>query len=355
MGISLLSEISKSFRLKYIKTIYVFSDIAQPFNDESSEQIQNQLATNEIAINFVDFSNDLSVNAPAFCSFIEGCNGNAVPCDAALDWLSKPSAKEVRPTPVFKGNLLIGNPSLFPGRALSISLWGYNKTSSATLPTPKKITEEGAPIAIMRTYQLLRKYNDEGELDMTPDEQALEFDAESVAKGFKYGKSVIPFNEAALEAIKLNTVKGLNVLKFCSLKSLDPGFFSGNTVASECIIRLFMVVVPAPGDSRTSKIYSALWIELETTQCYAVTELCKGDEKDAKLGALLAKVGKTNNYLIWIPVHLFFHFFNSCRIKKSISRWICRAFLLLFKNMTQKSDKDLMFGDRTVLMFFFKI
>lgn len=151
----------------------------------------------------------------------------------AVEELAVPRIKPVRPFKAFDGPLTLGDPSKYES-ALSIHIERYFKTKRAVPPPASTVvinTEHGeasqsqtldedtemggaefSGVKHMRTYRVNDSDAPGGKRDV---------DFEDLAKGYQYGRTVVPFSESDFSVTKLETKKSFTVLGFVPFSSVS--------------------------------------------------------------------------------------------------------------------------------------
>lgn len=158
----------------------------------------------------------------------------------AIEELSVPRIKHVRPFKAYDGPLTLGDPAKYDS-ALSIQVERYFKTKRAAVPSASTVVikqESGGPsqstqtlddedaqmggmefsgVKQMRTYKVNDPDAPGGKKDV---------DMDDLAKGYQYGSTVVPFSESDLPVTKLETKKSFTILGFVPYSSVSfPVFY----------------------------------------------------------------------------------------------------------------------------------
>ena len=149
----------------------------------------------------------------------------------AVEELVVPRIKSVRPFKSYDGALTLGDPNKQES-TISIHVERYFKTKKAMPPPastvvikpdhaglsqagPAEDVEMGGTefsgVKQMRNYTINDPYAPGGKQDV-------EFD--SLAKGYNYGRTVVPFSESDFGVTKLETKKGFTILGFVPFSSV---------------------------------------------------------------------------------------------------------------------------------------
>ncbi|KAM7197748.1 ATP-dependent DNA helicase [Rhypophila sp. PSN 637] len=245
-------------KLKYHRKIVLVTNAETPFDDDSLEDVSSKLNESniELVIIGVDFDDaeygfkeeDKSSikrrNEEALEKLISQCNLAVYGTMAqAVDELSVPRIKHVRPFKSYDGALTLGDPTSYQS-ALSIHVERYFKTKRAAVPSASTVVikqesgghsqstqtmdEEDAQmdgvefsgVKQLRTYKVNDPDAPGGKKDVEMDD---------LAKGYQYGSTVVPFSESDLNITKLETKKGLTVLGFVPFSSYEPFMNMGET------------------------------------------------------------------------------------------------------------------------------
>ena len=152
----------------------------------------------------------------------------------AVEELAVPRIKPVRPFKAYDGPLTLGDPSKYES-AVSIHVERYFKTKRAAPPAASTVvinTEhsgasqsqtldedvdmggtEFSGVKHMRTYRVNDPDAPGGKRDV---------DFEDLAKGYQYGRTVVPFSESDFSVTKLQTKKSFTILGFVPFSSVSP-------------------------------------------------------------------------------------------------------------------------------------
>lgn len=151
----------------------------------------------------------------------------------AVEELAIPRIKPVRPFKAYDGPLTLGDPSKYES-AVSIHVERYFKTKRALPPPASTVVinpDRGGPsqsqtvdedtemggvefsgVKHMRTYRV-------DDPDAPGGKRDVEF--EDLAKGYQYGRTVVPFSESDFSVTKLETKKSFTILGFIPASSVS--------------------------------------------------------------------------------------------------------------------------------------
>ncbi|KAM7202081.1 ATP-dependent DNA helicase, partial [Naviculisporaceae sp. PSN 640] len=245
-------------KLKYNRKIVLVTNAETPFDDDSLEDVASKLNESniELVIIGIDFDDaeygfkeeDKSSvkrrNEEALEKLISQCNHAVYGTMAqAVEELSVPRIKHVRPFKSYDGTLTLGDPAKYPS-ALSIQVERYFKTKRAAVPSASTVVIKQEPAGPSQSTQTL----DEEDVEMggtefsgvkqmrsykvnDPDAPGgkKDVDMDDLAKGYQYGSTVVPFSESDLNVTKLETKKSFTILGFVPFSSYEPFLNMGET------------------------------------------------------------------------------------------------------------------------------
>ena len=134
--------------------------------------------------------------------------------DSALEEISQPYVRPVRPIPLYRGALTIGNKNEYADSALAVNVTMYARTKKSSLPLFKKwsVVAENAQDNRQKTHEVLRTYS----YTVWDDESGAEVhvDKEDLMKAYPYGATLVPAQNFDEEQFKLDTHMALDILGF---------------------------------------------------------------------------------------------------------------------------------------------
>ncbi|KAK0623545.1 SPOC like C-terminal domain-containing protein [Immersiella caudata] len=237
-------------KLKYKRRIFLVTNADFPVDD--SEESLDDVATrlNELGIELVVIGVDFddpdygykeedkpqikAHNEATLQNLVSKCN-NAVygTMAQAVEELSIPRIKSVRPFKAYDGDLTLGDAEKYEN-ALSIHVERYFKTKRAAPPSGSMVvnrSEFGGPSQLtqdddvemggtgLSAVQQMRNYK-VNDPDAPGGKRDVEFS--DLAKGYQYGRTVVPFSESDFPIIKLETKKQFTIVGFVPFSSYDP-------------------------------------------------------------------------------------------------------------------------------------
>ncbi|GAM18435.1 hypothetical protein SAMD00019534_016100 [Acytostelium subglobosum LB1] len=258
--------INKTEKKKYQKRIFLVTNANDPINKEDLSTLQEQFKKIDVKLNIigVDFTDEEELenkikltnkekNEKFLREFAESVNGVLVPVKQALEMMSFFRSQSVLQRTTFRGSLEIGSKN--------ISVWGYMKTKIQSLPTLGKISnvskDAAAVAAAAASNGNGNDDDDEVRRSMQVKQEKMfysisdpdnEIDHKDLLKGYKYGKSLIPFSKIDESAMKYTADKCLKVIGFTDLESI-PFYYSMGS--SEMLL-------PPPNDKPAEQALSSL-------------------------------------------------------------------------------------------------
>ena len=163
-------------------------------------------------------------------SFAEECDGTFGTLAQAIDELEQPRVRHTKPTPLFRGQLTLGDPDNKYGDTLSIDVERYPRTMIRRPPTASSYA-----VSSQRNTQASTAMMPDVGGDGEPTDPALsntttsrvymvddptdpsgkrEVDFEDLAKGYEYGRSAVPISDSDWNVTKLETKAGLEIVGF---------------------------------------------------------------------------------------------------------------------------------------------
>eukprot|EP01094_Clydonella_sp_ATCC50884_P012155 TRINITY_DN2207_c0_g1_i1.p1 TRINITY_DN2207_c0_g1~~TRINITY_DN2207_c0_g1_i1.p1 ORF type:complete len:785 (-),score=247.92 TRINITY_DN2207_c0_g1_i1:306-2513(-) len=208
---------------------------------------------------------------------VEQVSGVVVEADDALELMSYFRAKSVLQRPAFRGNL-----SISP--VVQIPIYMYVKTMEQKFPTLKKISK------------IAEQAGEDGDCEVKMDRIYVSLDdldtevpQEERVKGFKYGKTLVPFTGDDEEATKYRCERDLTAIGFTKASSIRRHHFLSNS----------QVCVPRPLDDKAGVALSALIHALAETDSVMIVRYVKMKSSLPALGVMIPKIKADVEYLIY--------------------------------------------------------
>ncbi|KAL2271739.1 hypothetical protein VTJ83DRAFT_1110 [Remersonia thermophila] len=244
-------------KLKYKRRIVLVTNGESPIDDESSDEVAARLneCNIELVVIGVDFddpeygfkeedkSRAKRNNEETLRRLVEQCKDGVFGTMAqAVEELAVPRIKPVRPFKAYDGPLTLGDPDRYQS-ALAFHVERYFKTKRAAPPSASTVVSssmdrpgpsqtqtldgdldtedvEFSGVKQMRSY----KVNDP---DAPGGKRDVKF--EDLAKGYQYGRTVVPFSESDFNVTKFDTKKSFSILGFVPWSSYREFLNMGET------------------------------------------------------------------------------------------------------------------------------
>ncbi|EPZ30967.1 Ku70/Ku80 beta-barrel domain-containing protein [Rozella allomycis CSF55] len=233
--------IKKTKGKKFTRKIYLLTDANGPVNMDGFTDIVGEMKALEIQLTVIGFGfhteeeletmesleqemSGCQQSQLAMYKLVKEVDGQVLPINEALQILSHFRSKTVRQVTTFRGNLSIG-------KSIQIPIFMYTQSTQRTLPTAKK----GSAISMQseeikdKTMEVIRNTS-----YFTKDEASDVVEKEQLVKAYRYGKTLVPFNESEEKAMSLETSKGLEIIGFVPVTEIDRESFMGSTYAVTC-------------------------------------------------------------------------------------------------------------------------
>lgn len=277
-------------QLKYKKKIVVITNATGRIDDDDIESTAEQFQANgiELVVLGVDFDDleygvkeedkpDLKrKNEKILKKLVDLSGGTLGTMQEAIDELSRPQIKPVRPTPTFKGHLRLGNPENFD-TALCIDVERYFKTSIRRPPTassfvlrPSAASDEDETLANVHNMYKYKIKDEEAEGGFTT------IPREELAKGYEYGRTAVAISESEQNITKLETDMAYDILGFLPVENVERYMLLDNT----------NMLVSQKGNDKAALALSSLIHALFELGSVAVGRLVKKDMSEPILTLL---------------------------------------------------------------------
>lgn len=212
VSIEMMDELTRG--KKYSRKIFLFTDSSAC--GEIDSRVIEQVKDSEISLFVIDFHESNGMRSPLH-ELVDAVGGDLLPIKDALGILSHFRSKTVRVTSSFRGSLMIG-------REIQLPVHLYSKTSERTLPPAKKASSLSLDSAL-RTFDVERST-----VYYTKDEENQSISKEGLAKAYRYGKTLVPFDAVDEAQLKEKTERELSVIGFVSKNEIERhSFMSGSS------------------------------------------------------------------------------------------------------------------------------
>ncbi|KXL41555.1 hypothetical protein M433DRAFT_72779 [Acidomyces richmondensis BFW] len=271
MKIDGLSDIVAKIKEDNIKLVVIgvdFDDAEYGFKEEAKDGIK---AGNESMLK----------------QLCEDCNGEFGTLAQAVDELSIPRIKSVKPVPSYKGFLTLGNPELYDS-AISINIERYPKTMKASPPSasqfvlrsdmtgthstatlhgdgrPKGPEDALAAVKNARTYQIKDENAPSGKRDVAMDE---------LSKGYEYGRTAVHISESDRNVTTYETTPGLDIM----------GFVEQEKYARYMDMSRANMIIAQRNNDKAAMGLSSLIHALYETESFAIARLVIKENKEPRI------------------------------------------------------------------------
>lgn len=284
---------------KFIRKIILLTDGQSTLDSDDIENITAKVNESgiELIIIGVDFDDSVfgfkeenkslfkQQNERILKSFVEGCDrGKFCTTAAALQEISQPTVKEVKPYVTYEGQLTLGDVKMYPESAICIDVKRYFRTKKAKVPTASRYfihtpdskvatddeqsneidlvngvresveSNDISPVRYMKAYTVDDPFSAGGKR---------EIEVESLTRGYLYGRSIVPMNEADECVNKLETFKSFKILGFIPTDQHKKYLAMGES----CI------TVAQPVNDRSQLAISSLVHALLELESYAIARI----------------------------------------------------------------------------------
>lgn len=150
--------------------------------------------------------------------------GGLISLKIAYDLTQDDFAKEVRPTPSYRGYLYLGDQD--NKNFLAINIYMYLRTKESKLPSGSKwsMISEGGTHGVERESKYMVEKSEPG-VAVNEDEQV---EKESLVKGYRFGKSIVKLTEEELMYRKLKTHKEMTIIGFMPRRKFPRHYLLAN-------------------------------------------------------------------------------------------------------------------------------
>lgn len=279
-------------KLKYVKKIVLVTNGTGQIDGDDVDAVAQQINNNDIQLVIlgVDFDDPemglkeegkpsaKAQNERTLKSLVDQCVATKSmfgTMQEAIDGLSNPQVKPVRPTPTYRGTLRLGDPNKFD-TAISIDVERYFKTSIRRPPTASAYAVNvGRSQADTKLGAVHNEYTytvkDDNERDGLK-----HLKREDLAKGYEYGRAVVHISETDENITKLQTEAGYEII----------GFIPAENVERYCIIDNSNMLVSPKQNDKAALALSSLIQALHINNSVAVARLVKKNLQEPQVTLL---------------------------------------------------------------------
>ncbi|CAG8663340.1 12940_t:CDS:10, partial [Acaulospora morrowiae] len=291
--------------LKYTKKIYLLTDGESPIDRSNREKIVEQANSSNVELNIlgVDFDDEelgffennksdmKKRNEKFFRKLVDDCQqGTVFSMEETLRQLSKPYIRVVRPTPVYKGTLSLGDFETNPQSSLVFNVEMYNRTTKAKLLTAKKYSSiaETSTSNDKKTFEV----NVSKSHYISNNNEAVEVQMDELNKAYILGKTYVPVDELNEEIFNLPTKESMQIICFLKSDDLNRTYFMSNVSA----------ILPPKEDPIMAQRLSAFIHALYEKESYAIVRYVRKNNETPKLGILIPYIKTPKECLHFIRI-----------------------------------------------------
>ncbi|KAK6510326.1 ATP-dependent DNA helicase II subunit 2 [Arthrobotrys conoides] len=215
-------------RLKYIRNVVLLTNGTGDFDFDGINDIIGQIKEQKINLTVlgVDFDDlefgfeeqDKSLakaeTEKALKQLCNQCDGMYGTLSEAIEEIQRPRTKKTRPIHSFRGRLSIGNESINPRSTLLIDVERFPRTMVAKPPTASSFSVSPEQDIVDGSLHKIRNTRTFQVEDGDAPGKAIDIDQEDMAKGYLYGRTIVPISAEDQEIVKFNTEASLKIVGF---------------------------------------------------------------------------------------------------------------------------------------------
>ena len=253
-----LSSIVDALKVRNVSLVVIGIDFEEPVEDEDDDwsKLTNK-QQNERVLRFM-------------CEQLPGDNSMVVPVSDAATALSALRKKNIPQRTHTRCVLSIGD--------VKIPVYFYVKSLSQAFPSMHRTTEKG-DFVTERRYFSVRQAD-------------TEIDPSDRVKAFRYGKSVIPFNEVDEAQMKFQAHRSMEALGFVPIASIPLHVLMGGVKA----------VAPPPGDSNAALALASFVHGMEHLQRAMLVRFVWRENSEPVLGACFPSAKAARDIMYFAPL-----------------------------------------------------
>lgn len=275
-------------KLKFKKKIVVITNATGHIDDDDIESTANQFKNNDIELLVlgIDFDDPdygfkeedkpalKRKNEEILRRLVDSSGGMLGTLQEAIDELSRPHIKPVRPTPTYKGQITLGDPEVYD-TALSIDVERYFRTSVRRPPTASAyvVRENTMEDEGLTSVHNLHKYTVQ---DEDAEGGTKDISREELAKGYEYGRTAVAISESEQNITKLETQLAYHILGFIPVEHVERYMILDNS----------NILVAQKGNDKAALALSSLIHALFELGSVALGRLVKKDMSEPILTLL---------------------------------------------------------------------
>lgn len=309
--------IEKCKKLKYNRKIILVTSGQGPMYSDDVGQIISKI--NEYSIDLqvlgIDFDDlrygfkeegkaqEKAKNEATLLDLTNRCNGSFGSLAEAIKKIKLPQVKTPRSVATFKGLLTLGNPDVY-NTAIKIGVERYMKTSvqrpqtasswvagsdeksiQDSLQSSVTIGREDDSINLEKPSSSLldrvRQIRDYQIPDVSKPGGQKVVERETLAKGFLYGRTVVPISESEENITRLETSPGIEIIGFIPQENFEPWFGMSTSYT----------ILPMKGNHKAALAFSSLVRTLREYETYAVARFVEKADRPPTM-RLLAPISR---------------------------------------------------------------
>eukprot|EP01147_Barroeca_monosierra_P009819 gene9819-2012_t len=288
--------VTSSSGKKGAKKLFLFTDAASPVNDSSLDDINKGINLHSIDLRIIGVGIDeedeeeigihksltdvQQSNIKIIKTIIEAVNGETYSFKSALELLTQFRKRQIKPTATFRGCLNIAD--------LKIPVFLYIEEKREPRPRLEKLSalvdldvKDGNSAKVDREVTYHRLNDDDTEV---PSDRRI--------KGYKYGRTIVPWEKIHEQNLTLNEEKGLSVICFTN----------ANNVPRHHFIDSLICVLPANDDEHAARAIACLLKALEETNSVAIVRYVFRLKAAPKIGMIFQGSVKGNKGLYYVSL-----------------------------------------------------
>ncbi|KAF3928883.1 hypothetical protein ABW20_dc0109269 [Dactylellina cionopaga] len=230
-------------KLKYVRNIVFLTNGSGQYDFDGMDDIVKQIKDQGINVTVlgVDF-NDLDFgfkeedkpaqkadNEAGLKRFCDSCDGIYGTIAEAIQEIQRPRTKKTRPVASFRGHLTIGDESSNPDSSLLIDVERYPRTMAAKPPSASSFAASAEEVPASEGLQKIRNTRTYQVEDETAPGKSIDIDREDMAKGYLYGRTIVPISAEDQEIVKFDTMASLKVIGFIPRSGFERPFGLSNS------------------------------------------------------------------------------------------------------------------------------
>ncbi|KAI8047138.1 SPOC like C-terminal domain-containing protein [Gilbertella persicaria] len=276
--------------LKYLKRITLFTDAKGDIDWFDLEEVGKMLKSNDIGLTVIgsdyglydspDCPETISQNYKNWTIMANESNeGEVMSLQEAYEITQEDYAKEIRPTPVYRDYLYLGDPQ-HNTEFLAISINMYLRTKEVKPPSSTKwsaLSQGGTHTVEKDSRYLLDVPTQQDAMDMPMDTEEKEVGKEDLEKAYKFGKSVVKISEEELEFHQYKSKKEMTILGFVPATTFPRHYLYANAN---------IITAGSLQVAESTKALSALAYALYEKDCLALVRYVSKENGYPRIGVL---------------------------------------------------------------------